>query len=255
MTILLTNDDGINADGIRATAAALARDNDLVVAAPKSQMSGVGCGLTIEGSINVIRRKIESDVRAFEIEGTPADCVKLAVTSLLDEKPSLVVSGINLGPNTGINVFYSGTVAGALEGALNGIPSIAVSLATFINPDFSSPARITAELVKKFIRSGIPDKSVINVNIPAVPDEKIEGVRVTGHGWGRYLDFYEKSSTGDDGTLCYKLTGDVYLPDQLDKNEDWALKNNFISVTPLFLDLTDHNFLDELKSILDYTKI
>ena len=245
MKILLTNDDGIYAEGIYALYKELLKVGDVTVVAPDSERSSVGHGITLSHPIwfKKIRRK--NKFFGYGISGTPADCVKFAVSVILKRKPDLVVSGINLGPNDGCSVHYSGTVAGAREGALLGIPSIAASLGTFISPDFRIGAKFTARLAQKVHKNKLPAGTFLSVNIPS--RSPIQGVKVTRQGLVPIHGDFDKRV---DPNLreYYWMTGKV-PPQRNDLNFDtYALRKNFITVTPVHCDLTDYRCLDEIKT-------
>ena len=183
--ILLTNDDGIYAQGILAAWQELRKIGDVEVVAPDAERSAVGHAITLLLPLRakeVVRRNVRF---GYAVNGMPADCVKIAVKAILPRAPDLVVSGINLGSNTGTNVIYSGTVSAATEARILGIPSIAVSLATFTHPDFAYAARFTRKLALAVIAKGLPDKTLLNVNVPNIPEDKIKGVANTRQGDSR----------------------------------------------------------------------
>ncbi len=179
MNILLTNDDGIYAEGIRVLYESLRDLGDVTVVAPDTERSAVGHAITLSDPLRVKKVTSGNKFFGYATTGTPADCVKLAIRAILRKRPDIVISGINLGPNTGYSVLYSGTVSGATEGAILNIPSFAISLATFENPDY----RVAAGFAKKLARlimnnKGIPQGTLLNVNIPAVAKKNIKGVKI-----------------------------------------------------------------------------
>jgi len=246
MHILLTNDDGIYAEGIYALYVELKKLGTVTVVAPDSEKSSVGHGITLAHPI--WDKKINRRGRFFGvgISGTPADCVKFAVGVLLKRKPDVVVSGINLGHNDGCSVFYSGTVAGAREGALMGIPSIAVSLATFVNPDFKNAARYGAKLTKLVAKNGMPNGTLLNVNVPNKKMSQIKGVKMTRQGLVPIHGTFHKR-TDPNFREYHWMTGKI--PNRLKDNnvDSSALTNNYITVTPIQSDQTDYSFLEELN--------
>ncbi|MFA5059991.1 MAG: 5'/3'-nucleotidase SurE [Candidatus Omnitrophota bacterium] len=247
MHILLTNDDGIYAPGILALHAQLAKIAKVTVVAPDSERSSIGHAITLAHPL--FARKINRQKKFFGygLSGTPADCVKFAVGVLLKRKPDLVISGINLGPNDGCSVFYSGTVAGAREGAISGIPSIAVSLGTFTNPTFDAAARFTAKLAKIVIKNKLPKNTFLNVNVPNQKMSAIKGVRIARQGKVPIHGQFKKN-TDPSGRAHYWMFGEVR---GIEKNLDvdtYALSKNFVSVVPIQCDSTDHGFLPQLKS-------
>lgn len=249
MHILLTNDDGIFAEGIYALYQELKKIGKVTVVAPDSEKSSVGHGITLAHPIwhKKIRRK--GRFFGYGISGTPADCVKFALAVLLKRKPDVVVSGINLGPNEGCSVFYSGTVAGAREGALLGIPSLAVSLATFVNPDFSYAAKCGARLAKWAFRQNIPKGTFLNVNVPAVKQKRIKGILATRQCLRPIHGSFRKRR---DPNLreYYWMTGKMPFNGKDIRIDSCALRKGYVTVTPVHSDSTDYAFLDVLDAAL-----
>jgi len=244
--ILVSNDDGIDSPGIFALARSLARIGDVVVVAPSTQQSAVGHAITVQVPLRTHRFYRNGKMFGWAVDGTPADCVKLAVLSLLDRKPNLVVSGINHGMNTAINVIYSGTVSAATEGSILGIPSIAVSLATHeTTADLSTAALFARKLAREVLRRGLPPGTLLNVNIPNVPRGEIAGVKVTEQGKSWWDDGFERR-IDPQGREYYWLVG-TYKRDQNRNCDDYALRKNFISITPLHYRLTDSGLLREMN--------
>ena len=171
--ILLCNDDGFNADGLRTLYRELSKEDEVIIVAPETEQSAMGHAITLTQPLKV--RKVEEEGRfmGYAVNGTPAYCVKLAIALLQDEPPRLVVSGINLGGNLGICALYSGTVSAATEAMIMGVPSIAVSLAPYANPDFNPAAKFTRKLISKVLEKGMPQGVVLNVNVPPVPELKL----------------------------------------------------------------------------------
>src|SRR5579884_3334971 len=189
MKILVTNDDGIFADGIYALFKELQKLGEVIAVAPASEQSAVGHAITLMTPLRVNQVNRHGEFFGWAVNGTPADCVKLAVHALMDERPDLIVSGINLGANIGTSVIYSGTVSAATEGTILGIPSIAMSLATFANPDFSVAAKFARKLGKLVLsKGGLPSGTLLNVNVPNVPRADIRGVEVTVNSDSRFED-------------------------------------------------------------------
>ncbi|MFA5087510.1 MAG: 5'/3'-nucleotidase SurE [Candidatus Omnitrophota bacterium] len=245
MRILLTNDDGILADGIYALYNELKKIGTVTVVAPDSEKSSVGHGISLIYPIWCKRVKREGMPFGYGITGTPADCVKLAVAVLMEPKPDLVVSGINLGPNDGCSVFYSGTVAGAREGAMLNIPSMAVSLATFVNPDFRYAAKFAAKLAKMVMRNKIPKGTFLNANVPNLPQSKIRGVRITRQGVIPVHGTFTKRRDPHSRDY-YWMKGTVPLTESDNNIDTDVLAQNYITVTPIQCDTTDYKFLTDL---------
>jgi len=183
----------------------------------------------------------------YAVSGTPADCVKIAIRAILKDRPDIVVSGINLGPNVGYSVLYSGTVSGATEGAMLGIPSIAVSLGTFENPDYTFAAEFTKKTVLLIAsKKGLPRGTLLNINIPAVPRSQIKGVRIVKQSKRAIEERFDKRQDPRKRTY-YWLTGEVIESDDQDDADIETLRRNFVTVTPIHCDMTDYEFLQTLK--------
>jgi 5'-nucleotidase len=247
MLILLTNDDGIQAAGLRALYNELRKIARVTVVAPDSQRSSVGHGITLSHPIWQARYPLNKKGEGIGISGTPADCVKFGISVVLKKKPDLVVSGINLGPNDGCSVFYSGTVAGAREGALYGIPSMAVSLDTFTDPRYDYAARVAGRLAKKLAAaSSIPKGTFLSVNVPNKPERQIKGIRVTRQGLAPILGSFVKRR---DPNLrdYYWMTGRLPKSRKNLTCDTDALLQGYVTVTPVSCDLTDDRTLTALK--------
>ncbi|OGR79706.1 MAG: 5'/3'-nucleotidase SurE [Elusimicrobia bacterium GWC2_64_44] len=247
MEILITNDDGIYAEGISALACALKKAGNVTVVAPDTQRSAVGHAITISDPLRVVKARRNGEFFGYASSGTPADCVKLGIKAIMKKRPDLVVSGINLGGNQAYNVLYSGTVSGATEGALLGIPSIAVSLDTFVNPDYSSAAKFALKLALQCKKRSLPAGTLLNVNVPNLPASKLKGVRVTNQSRTCFNDWFEKRKDPHGGDY-YWMTGD-YKPKDADQASDLnALRAGYVSVTPIQFDLTNYKFISELEN-------
>lgn len=246
MEILITNDDGIYAEGIYALATALKKAGNVTVVAPDTQRSAVGHAITITDPLRVTEARRNGKFFGYAASGTPADCVKLGIKSIMKKRPDLVVSGVNLGGNQAYNILYSGTVSGATEGSLLGIPSMAVSLDTFKNPDFGPSADFALKMAKLMARREVPAGTLLNVNVPNLPRKRIKGVRVTNQSLTCFNDWFDKR-TDPHGNTYYWMTGD-YKPKDADKASDLnALLAGYISVTPIQFDLTNYKFIPELE--------
>jgi len=248
MNILLTNDDGIYAPGIHALYAQLKKIGKVTVVAPDSERSSVGHGITLAHPIWYKKIQTLDKLTGYGISGTPADCVKFAVSVILKRKPDVVVSGINLGPNDGCSVFYSGTVAGAREGSLMGIPSMAVSLNTFINPDFSYAAKCAAKLTQKIKTLALPKGTFLNVNVPHLKQSQVKGIRMTRqctepiHGtFSKRRDPHQKDYYWMGGKMPTNLKDDAI--------DTCALNRGYVTVTPIQCDSTDSMFLKRLEGV------
>ena len=247
MEILITNDDGIYAEGIYALAVAMQKLGNVTVVAPDTQRSAVGHAITIADPLRVVPAKRNGKFFGYAASGTPADCVKLGIKAIMKKKPDLVVSGINLGGNQGYNILYSGTVSGATEGALLGIPSLAVSLDTFTKPDFTASAAFAVKIAGMMKKRRLPAGTLLNVNLPNIPASRIKGVRVTNQSRTCFNDWFDKRKD-PHGNTYYWMTGD-FKPKDADSASDLnALKAGYISVTPIQFDLTDYKFVPELEN-------
>ncbi len=244
--VLLTNDDGIFAEGLYQLFLAIREVADVAVVAPDSEKSAVGHAITIADPLRVTRFHRDGEFFGYAVNGTPADCVKLAFYALLDRKPDAVISGINLGSNTGINVIYSGTVSAATEANILGLPSFAISLATFTDPIFKPAANFAARLLPMILEHPLPNRTFLNVNVPNVPEEEIRGVRITRQGMAMFDDSYEVRRDPRN-RVYYWLTGSKVDLDTDPDVDDAAVMQNYISVTPLHYDLTNYRCIDDLR--------
>jgi len=245
VTILLTNDDGIQAQGLTALFRELKKIGRVVVVAPDSQRSSVGHGITLGRPIRVKKMRTSAGIHGVGLSGTPADCVKFALTKVLKRKPTIVVSGINLGPNDGCSVFYSGTVAAAREASLYGITAIAFSLDTFVNPDYRYAAKFAAKLVADVARTGLAAGTFLNVNIPNVPEEEICGVKFTRQST---VPFHTRfTAATKKPSASFWLSCDMLLQKKDLTCDTTALASRFITITPIHNDLTDHKTLKVLR--------
>lgn len=250
MRILLTNDDGINAQGLLALYRAIKNYGDIIVVAPDGERSSVGHGITL--SKPIFKKTIYRDKKLFGygLSGTPADCVKFALKKIMNKKPDLVISGINLGPNDGCSVYYSGTVAGAREGALMGIPSIALSLDTFTDPDYTYAAKIGALLIKNMVKLLIPKGTFLNVNVPNFAEKDIKGIRVTQQGL-RAIHGTIQTKKDPFANEYYWLTGASPDIKKEDGSDTFALKKKYVAITPIQVDTTHHAYLNDLNEALE----
>ncbi len=249
MKILISNDDGIHARGIQALAKALSAEHEVYVVAPDRERSAMGHALTLHEPVKVQAYDFPFPVaKAYSIGGTPSDCVKLALNALLDVKMDAMVSGINHGPNLGSDVIYSGTVSAALEGAIYGLPSIAVSLVNGYDKqmDFSHGAAFIADFLPKALAMGIPAKSVLNVNIPAVPLDQFKGAKICDLGTRMYTDSYERR-LDPRGGIYYWLAGEVIETDAGEHSDVEAIRQHYVSITPVHYNLTNYAALTLLR--------
>lgn len=247
MMILLTNDDGIYAKGIEVLHEYLSKDHDVVVVAPETEQSAVGHAITLTDPLRVNSIDRNGVFFGYAVKGTPADCVKLAINELVNPPPDLVVSGINLGANVGINVIYSGTVSAATEGTILGIPAIALSINTFRDPDFRPAAQFARLLVRQVKEHGLPPYTSLNVNVPAISESKIRGVRVTRQGVTRFVEKFDRRIDPRENVYYWQCGSNPPLEEDGDTDGS-ALANDCISITPIQHDLTNYDFLESLRS-------
>lgn len=249
MRILLTNDDGIYAEGLRALHRELSKETECLIVAPETEQSAVGHAITLSRPLMVRCVKREGHFWGYAVKGTPADCVKIAVKELSKDPFDLVVSGINRGANVGTNLIYSGTVSAATEGTILGIPSIAISLDSLQeSSDFSFAARFARKLALFTVKNNHTREITLNVNIPAIPEHKIRGVAITEQGTARLVENFEKR-IDPRKNIYYWLAGETFLPEMEKGNSDaTALREGFVSVTPIHYDLTRHESIDYLKT-------
>jgi len=247
MRILLTNDDGIHAPGLEALASEFAGVGELVRVAPQDEQSGVGHGISLARGLLVEDLSDEVGGRAFAVAGTPADCVKLAVTELVKERIDCMISGINWGTNLGIDIHYSGTVAAAMEGVMFGIPSLAVSLERRGTANFSFAARVARAVFEMMNETKLGADHVVNVNVPGCPEEKIRGLKVVSHSTLGYDERFEARPDAD-GRKSYWLKGEVRLGAPPEETDVVLLRDCYITVTPLQLDITHHGALRRMRS-------
>lgn len=247
MRYLLTNDDGIYAKGLSALYQELSKDADCLIVAPEVEQSAVGHAITLFRPLMVRRAKKNGNFLGYAVTGTPADCVKIGVRELSEKPVDLVVSGINAGANVGINVIYSGTVSAATEGVILGIPSMAISLDAYENADFSFAARFARKMAAFILKDYQNRHVALNVNVPALPEEKIKGVVVAKQGRARLIENFEKRVDPRENTY-YWLAGETQLSDDEDVDSDaCALRRGMITITPIYYDLTRYDVLDDLR--------
>jgi len=238
MVILLSNDDGIHSEGLMALEESVRHVGEIYTVAPDRAQSSMSHALTLHRPLRVH----ELGTRRLSVDGTPVDCVKLALTGLLPVRPELVISGINKGPNLGDDIIYSGTVSAAIEGALLGIPAIAVSLVTFKDFDFRTAAEFTATLIQRIAERDIPPKTLLNVNVPPIPKRDLKGWRVTRMGKRHYSENIVER-VDPRGVKYYWIGGDDLGFSNDDGTDCQTVHEGYISVTPLQVDLTDYKLL------------
>lgn len=246
--ILLTNDDGIYAPGLEALYHELTHLGEVAVVAPDSEQSAVGHAITLINPLRVKKVTLDNGVQGWAVSGTPADCVKIAMAELLPRPPEMVLSGINLGPNVGINVLYSGTVSAATEASILGVRGMAVSLNSYkADADFATAARLARQTVAR-LRGwpGWTNGVCLNVNLPALPAERVLGLKFTKQDVAPLVEHFERRV--DPREHVYYWLAEINERHDLDPETDYgALAAGFITVTPLHHDLTDYRILEDLK--------
>jgi len=248
--ILVTNDDGISAPGIRHLIDVMNGFGDVVVVAPEGAMSGQGHAITINNTLFLDRVQIDDGPQTeYKTNGTPVDCVKLALDQILDRKPDLLVSGINHGSNSSINVIYSGTMSAAVEGGLEGIPSIGFSLTTYKwDADFTAARHYVKKIAGRVLeaKETLPEPFILNVNIPYLPLDEIRGIRFGRQARARWEENYDKR-INPHGREYYWLTGEFINMDKGTDTDEYALKHGYVSVVPITVDLTHYPLLERLR--------
>ena len=248
MRFLLTNDDGIYAKGLSSLYQELSKDADCLIVAPEVEQSAVGHAITIFRPLMVRQAKKNGNFLGYAVTGTPADCVKIGIRELSEKPVDLVVSGINLGANVGINVIYSGTVSAATEGTILGVPSMAISLDTRRDADFTFAAKFARKMAAFMLKNNTRKNIPLNINIPALPEDKIRGIVVTKQGRTRFIESFERRVDPRDN-IYYWLAGETKISPEEEINSDaYALSKGMISITPLDYDLTRHDALADLSA-------
>lgn len=250
MKILISNDDGIGASGIRALSQALSFENDVYIVAPDRERSAAGHSLTLHSPLRVemVEARFGSK-KTWITSGTPGDCIKLALNEILakNEKPDIIISGINHGPNLGVDILYSGTVSCAMEGAMLGYPSIAVSLSSMnaTDEDFVFTSQFITNFLPKIKKINFPKKSILNINTPSLPKEDIAGIAITRLGTHVFSDKYEKR-LDPRGKTYYWMAGELLKYDKNDDTDICAIMSNKISITPITFEMTYEKIIPEL---------
>lgn len=244
--IILTNDDGINAPGIRAMWEEMSVLEDVLIIAPETEQSAVGHAITLSNPLKVREVKEGGKRIGYAVNGTPADCVKIAVTEILDEAPKLVLSGVNQGGNLGTCAIYSGTVSAATEAAILGLPAMAVSLDSWESQDFSAATEFVRYFYPTLIKNGLPEGVSLNVNVPAIPRDQIKGAVVTRQGKSRVIETFDKR-VDPRNNAYYWLAGEMVFKEAEPGTDTEMVAENYISITPIHFDLTNFPALEKLK--------
>jgi 5'-nucleotidase len=248
--ILVTNDDGITAPGIRHLIKIMHTIGEVVVVTPDRPQSGMGHAITISDNLYCDPVTIDkySQIKEFSCSGTPADCVKIGAQEILKRKPDLCVSGINHGSNSSINVIYSGTMSAAVEAGVEGIPAIGFSLLDYsMEANFDHTTKYVKRITENVIKNGLPKGVVLNVNFPKVSDEKLKGVKVCRQANARWEEQFDKRQS-PQGRDYYWLSGEFINQDEGQDTDVEALEANYVSIVPVKFDLTAHEFIKDLKS-------
>jgi 5'-nucleotidase len=246
--ILVTNDDGIHAPGIRHLIGVMRKIGEVVVVAPDSPRSGQGHAITVSSPLRLRLITEEDGYREYSCNGTPVDCVKLGTQIVLRRKPDILVSGINHGSNASINVIYSGTMAAALEAAIDQIPAIGFSLDDYsAKADFSHTHHWIEVITRQVIEKGLPRGVCVNVNFPVINPEPIKGVKVCRQAMGSWVEEFDERKD-PHGRDYYWITGLFSNPDHVEGTDTWAMENNFVALVPMKFDFTSHETIEKLKT-------
>ncbi len=246
MKILISNDDGIDSPGIAALAKELKKIGDVIVIAPRTEQSAVGHAITMKFPLRITEYSKNGDFFGYAIDGTPADCIKIGIRNIMKEPPDIVLSGINCGSNTAINIIYSGTVSAAREAAIMDVPAIAVSVTDHDPKHYEYAAKFSAELTRLVIQHKLKTGTLLNVNVPDLPEEEIAGVLLTQQGKSKWDDIYEERRD-PYGKKYYWLTGSLIQADDKLVCDQFAVRQNYVSVTPIHFDLTDYETYETMK--------
>jgi 5'-nucleotidase len=247
--ILVTNDDGISAPGIRALIQVMSEIGNVIVVAPDKPQSAMGHAITINNTLYLNKlSKSEDSITEYSCSGTPVDCVKMAVNELLKKKPDICVSGINHGSNSSINVIYSGTMSAAVEAGIEGIPAIGFSLLDYEwNADFEQIKSHIKKITLEVLEKGLPEGIVLNVNFPKLKTEQIKGIKICRQAKALWVEKFDKRKT-PQGKDYYWLSGEFINQDKGEDTDEWALNNDYISIVPVQFDLTAHHAIQKLNT-------
>jgi 5'-nucleotidase len=245
--ILVTNDDGIQAKGIRSLVNAVAPFGDVVIVAPDKPQSGMGHAITVNDVLRLNHTRLFPEYKAFTCTGTPVDCVKLAISEVLNRKPDILVSGINHGENSASNVLYSGTMSAAVEGAMENIPSVGFSLLDFdADADFSSSEWAVTEVMNRLLNNEFPKNICLNVNIPQRSIDDIAGIKICRQAKAYWEDSFDKRHD-QFGKPYFWLKGEFYREDRSEDTDIWALDNGYVSIVPTQFDMTAYHAISQLN--------
>lgn len=247
--ILVTNDDGVLAPGIRALIDVMSQIGEVVVVAPDKPQSAMGHAITINSTLYLNKLSKDGDlITEYSCSGTPVDCVKLAVNEILKRKPDLCVSGVNHGSNSSINVIYSGTMSAAVEAGIEGIPAIGFSLLDYDwNADFDSIKSFIKKITLETLENKLPEGVVLNVNFPKLKEKEIKGIKICRQAKAQWVEKFDKRKT-PSGKDYYWLSGEFVNQDKGEDTDEWALENGYVSVVPVQFDLTAHHTMQQLNN-------
>ncbi len=246
MKILISNDDGIDSPGILALADELKKIGQVTVIAPRTEQSAVGHSITMKMPLRITEYYRNGDFFGYAIDGTPADCIKIGIRNIMKEAPDIVISGINLGSNTAINIIYSGTVSAAREAAIMDVPAIAVSVTSHEAKHYKYAAELSRKLAELVVKNKLKTGTLLNVNVPDLPEEQIAGILLTQQGKSKWDDVYVERQD-PYGKNYYWLTGNLVQVDNALETDQFAVRNNYVSITPIHFDLTDYETYDVMK--------
>ena len=248
--ILITNDDGIFAPGIYALWEAMQEVGLTTVVAPDTEQSAVGHAITLSDPLRVEGIHRTGGFEGFAVSGTPADCAKIAIRSLMDKKPDVLISGINRGANLGNNIIYSGTVSAATEGTMLGIPSVAISINSFNSDEFRGAKETAIKVVHYLINNTLPSGTLLNVNVPYCPPEEIKGIKVTRQGNQYFQDDFDQRKD-PRGRTYYWMKGKIVDDDQELYYDSKAVCDGYVSITPIHFQMTNESYFTKLEEIFD----
>ncbi len=246
--ILISNDDGVHAKGLQNLISVAKEFGDVFVVAPEKGESGMSHAISIKNPLRISKLKDEEGLTVYSCSGTPVDTIKLALDKLINRSPDLILSGINHGSNAAISLIYSGTLGAAREGAINGIPSIGFSVTDHDkDADFEPSKKYIRQIIKDVIKNGLSKDIFLNVNIPNVSEDKINGIKICTQTNGIWKQEYEQRTDPHGGTYFW-LTGyfDNYEPNN-EQTDEWALNNNYVAIVPVKLDSTEHTYINILN--------
>lgn len=246
--ILVTNDDGITAPGIKALVEVAKEFGDVVVVAPDKPQSGMGHAITINSTLRINKSNYHNVLEEYSCSGTPVDCVKIAVNKILKCKPTICVSGINHGSNVSISVIYSGTMSAAVEGVIEGIPSVGFSLCDYaIDANFDAAKKVVKKIITQLLDEKTPAATCLNVNIPPLKEQEIKGIKICRQAKANWVEQFDERKD-PNGNSYFWLTGKFENFEAHKEDTDvWALDNGYVSVVPVQYDMTNYSIISEIK--------